>query len=401
MNELFASLPYIGDLYYHHIYLFYEEPQIFSCMTKTMQPYFVIAIPTINKEDSAWLATSISPGRLLQAEKNAIEIRDLITSPENLLLKIVQKDNHFNVDVTDPYSLTNDFLPNNGELLDFEAGMEIYPSADTPAYQATQEMRDIIEISLEKDDTHITEIPCTVLGDTLNNIQQLIYALAFKNGGLRGTIPKKIKEDCYLCATGMFAASVGIRLKSNELCDIHRETPLTATLRDFNHLFMAAGDEKQLRAFLSTQNPRVAVKYKVLLQTLLSNKTGININNASPNSEAFTKHFSTKELSANLVLIDSEIEEIVESITVCGRLVGANVERCSFEFITVSDESIKGQIAPAISNSVFSVPQNVEADIEIRIGSDSVTREEKLLYTLTAIRPIAPQTEDENYTKGS
>lgn len=38
------------------------------------------------------------------------------------------------------------------------------------------------------------------------------HAIAFKNGSLRGTIPKKIKEDCALCATGMFAASVGIRL---------------------------------------------------------------------------------------------------------------------------------------------------------------------------------------------
>ena len=82
-------------------------------------------------------------------------------------------------------------------------------------------------------------------------------------------------------------------------------------------------------------------------------------------------------------------------ITVCGRLVGANVERCSFEFITVSNESIKGQLTPALSSSVFSVPQSVEADIEIRIGSDSMTREEKLLYTLTAIRPIVPQSETE------
>ena len=158
---------------------------------------------------------------------------------------------------------------------------------------------------------------------------------------------------------------------------------------------MAANDKDRLREFLSTQNPRVAVKYRALLQSLLSSKTGIKINNASPNNETFIKHFSTKELSSNLILINSEIEEIVEPITVCGRLVGANVERCSFEFITVSNESIKGQLTPALSSSVFSVPQNVEADIEIRIGSDSMTREEKLLYTLTAIRPIVPQAETE------
>ena len=273
--------------------------------------------------------------------------------------------------------------------------MEILPSAEAPIMQANQEMRDIIEISLEKDDTHITEISCVALGDMLNNVQQLIYALAFKDGGLRGAIPKKVKDDCYLCATGMFAASVGIRLKSRELCDLYKETPLTQTLQDFNRLFMVAGNKEQLREFLSTQNPRVAVRYRTLLRSLLSNKTGIKINNASPNNSVFSKHFSTKELSVNLDFIDSEIEEMVEHVTVYGRLVGANVERCSFEFITTDKEKIKGEIAASLISSVFSVPQSVEADFEIRIGTDSMTREEKLLYTLTAIRPtvIAEDTE--------
>ena len=169
MSELFASLPYIGDLYYRHIYLFYEEPQIFSCMTKTMQPYFVIAVPAKNDDSSAWLAVPISLGRLLKAEKNSIEIRDLITNPESFLWKIELENDIFDVATIDPKTLTDDFLPEYGELLDFKAGMEVLPPIDTPAVQATQEMRDIIEISLEKDDTHITEIPCAVLGDMLNN----------------------------------------------------------------------------------------------------------------------------------------------------------------------------------------------------------------------------------------
>ena len=159
MSELFASLPYIGDLYYRHIYLFYEEPQIFSCMTKTMQPYFVIAVPSKNDDSSAWLAVPISLGRLLKAEKNSIEIRDLITNPESFLWKIELENDIFDVATIDPKTLTDDFLPEYGELLDFKAGMEVLPPIDTPAVQATQEMRDIIEISLEKDDTHITEIP--------------------------------------------------------------------------------------------------------------------------------------------------------------------------------------------------------------------------------------------------
>ena len=395
MNNLFASLPYIGDLFYHHIYLFYEEPQIFSCITKSMQLYFAVAIPSENDEDSAWLLAPISSGKVLKAEKNAIEIRDLLLNPESLLFKIEEIQNEFSIAAINPETLTEDLQPEAGELLDFAAGMEILPSAEAPIMQANQEMRDIIEISLEKDDTHITEISCVALGDMLNNVQQLIYALAFKDGGLRGAIPKKVKDDCYLCATGMFAASVGILLKSRELCDLYKETPLTQTLQDFNRLFMVAGNKEQLREFLSTQNPRVAVRYRTLLRSLLSNKTGIKINNASPNNSVFSKHFSTKELSVNLDFIDSEIEEMVEHVTVYGRLVGANVERCSFEFITTDKEKIKGEIAASLISSVFSVPQSVEADFEIRIGTDSMTREEKLLYTLTAIRPtvIAEDTE--------
>ena len=94
MNNLFASLPYVGDLFYHHIYLFYEEPQIFSCITKSMQLYFAVAIPSENDEDSAWLLAQISSGKLLKAEKNAIEIRDLLLNPESLLFKIeeIQKE---------------------------------------------------------------------------------------------------------------------------------------------------------------------------------------------------------------------------------------------------------------------------------------------------------------------
>ena len=30
--KLFAEVPRVGKLFYHHVYLFYDEPQIFSCL---------------------------------------------------------------------------------------------------------------------------------------------------------------------------------------------------------------------------------------------------------------------------------------------------------------------------------------------------------------------------------
>ena len=69
MNEFFLNLPSVGELYFYHTYLYYDEPLIFSCATKAMQYYFVVAIPSLPESDEAWLAVPISTGRLSKAEK--------------------------------------------------------------------------------------------------------------------------------------------------------------------------------------------------------------------------------------------------------------------------------------------------------------------------------------------
>ena len=201
---------------------------------------------------------------------------------------------------------------------------------------------------------------------------------------------QKIKEDCQLSMTGMFAASVGIRLKSDELCDIYFETPLTATLKDLNNLFDVAADKDSLKAFLSEQNPRVAYRFRALLAALIHGKVGIKINTASPNRNSYTKHYSTKELAKSFALIEAEIEEIVETQSFYGELVGVNVERNTFEFVTTGNEHIRGKIAASIRDSVFSIPQTAEAVVEMRIGQDTMTRSEKILYTLIDVKPIIP-----------
>ncbi len=390
MNELFVRLPSVGELYYHHTYLFYDEPLIFSCASKAMQYFFVLAVPASPSSDETWLMVPISSGRLSKAEKNAIELRDLIVNPETVIFQVDRIGTDISAITIDPSVLPDKMLPEAGEYLDYSPALELLPSPQAPVDQAVTEMRDVLEISLEKDDGHAHELPCLTVVDAIDNIQQLIYALAYKNGGIRGAIPQKIKEDCQLSMTGMFAASVGIRLKSDELCDIYFETPLTATLKDLNNLFDVAADKDSLKAFLSEQNPRVAYRFRALLAALIHGKVGIKINTASPNRNSYTKHYSTKELAKSFALIEAEIEEIVETQSFYGELVGVNVERNTFEFVTTGNEHIRGKIAASIRDSVFSIPQTAEAVVEMRIGQDTMTRSEKILYTLIDVKPIIP-----------
>lgn len=393
MNELFLQHPSIGELYYHHTYLYYDEPLIFSCATKAMQYYLVVAVPAAPMSNETWLMVPISIGKLTKAERNAIELRSLITEPETVVFQVDRVGAEVTI-VTVPHEqLTDDMLPEAGEYLDYLPALELLPPTQTTIAQATNEMRDIIEISLERDDGHTHELPCLTVVDALDNVQQLVYALAYKTGGIRGAIPQRIKEDCQLCLTGMFAASVGLRLKSDDLCDMYFETPLTATLKDLNYLFEIAGDKTRLKEFLSGQNPRVVYRFKSLITALLRGNVGIKLNTASPNNASFAKHYSTKELAASLVLIEAEIEEYVETQSFYGELVGANVDRGTFEFVTTANEHIRGKIAASIQDSVFSIPQQAEAVMEMRIGQDTMTRVEKILYTLVDIKPIVPDFE--------
>lgn len=385
MNKLFADIPYYGSLFFHHTYLFFDEPLVFSCINETFQMFFVLAIPNEDNKEK-WLLAPISQGRLMRLEKNAIEIRKIFTEPESFVWLLVLQNGEYSVSHIDPRNLTEELLPEEGELLDYNGNQELLPTDETPSNQAREEMRDILEISLERDDTHISEIPCSALGDVLNSVQQLMYAIGYKEGGLRGQIPKKVKDDCKLCVSGMFAASVGVRLKSDEFCDIQFETSLTSALQDFNRLFEVASDKETLRAFLAKQNPRVAIRYRALIRTLLQNKVGIGINDASPNNLTFSRHFSTEELAKNLEYVNSEIDEMVETETMIGRLVGINVERDTFEFITGDEENIKGILSEDLRGKTFSVPKMVEASFEISVGADSLTREEKLVYKLMSIK---------------
>ena len=307
---------------------------------------------------------------------------------ESLIWRIYEIRDSFYAKCVQASELTEESLPVTGVYLEYSGNDELQPSTEAPLDRAKNEMRDIIEISVEKDDEHISEISCDTFSEILDGVQQLIYAIAYKDGGLRGAIPKKIREDAKLCVSDMFAASVGVRLKSNEYCDIHMETPLTTTLKDFNTLFELSDDKDSLHQFLTGKNPRIAVKYRSLIRSLVTKNNGIKINNASPNNATFTRHYSTKDLAKKLDLVNSQVEEISETLTFYGSLVGANVERNSFEFISADGENIKGVIAPEIRGNTFSIPEYVEIVVEVKVGTDSFTKEEKLVYTLQTIKPF-------------
>lgn len=170
--------PVLHQLFNHIFWLLYR-------LNKVKRGY-VLRCPQGNSQD---------------LKKNTVEIRCALTQPESILWRIEATETEWSATLVEPSSLTEEMLPEKGEYLDFPDNTELVAPSESPLVQAKQEMRDIIEISFEKDNTHMSEISCIALGELLNNTQQLIYAIAYKDGGLRGPIPKKIREDCTLCVS--------------------------------------------------------------------------------------------------------------------------------------------------------------------------------------------------------
>lgn len=114
----FGEIPQEGDLYISRVYLFYEEPQIFSCVNTEGQMYLVIAIPKDGlSADNAWLLLPISETRLSQAERHEIDTRALFLRPESRLLLALKNGETFAAKHIRPEQLTDNILPQDGEFL--------------------------------------------------------------------------------------------------------------------------------------------------------------------------------------------------------------------------------------------------------------------------------------------
>lgn len=394
MHELFGKIPYIGTLYFDDIFLFYDEPQIFSCITASFQKYFGLLI---DEDDNyrEWLLTAISDSRLTKAKNNAIEIRNLLTESEADFIFDIKLQNQFSAKSINKENLTDDMLPCKGEYLDYsENQSNVNSDFSVIAEESWNEHRDIINISMEKDDNHSHEIDCSLLGNILDVTQELIYALANKDGGIKGKVPSEIKKACTMQVCGTYAASFGVKMKSDELCNINRETPLTPALYKINNLFSVCSNKEELARFLLDQSPRVALKYRKLLKILVNSNTGLKFSNASPNRKHYGRSFSTLELSSNLQLIESEIKKMTKEMKFKGQLVGINTVKKTFSFISFDKEIIKGTLSTEVASKQFEVPQYVEIKVMQSIDYDPFCSEDKYAYELQKIDEITPKESD-------
>lgn len=405
LSNEWLTVPGIGTLFICDIHYYYDEPLIFTAQNNAYNYYFVLAI-----DDDKWLLSEVSPVKYTQIRNNLVSLRNIYTDSETgFVFRVSLIDDDVVPEIISIFELTDDELPEEGAFLDRDITTQNIDLSESEILEkikigipedplpqkkysalstAQLEKRDVIDISLLYSESHIHEISCETLSKILDGVQKTIYSLSNKDGGKKGKIPREIKELNTLQVTSMFAASFGIRMKSNELSNIEGETSLSAPLSEFYELIENSDSKEWLSQYFKNQNPGVVSNYQLLLRSLIKGNTSFGIDYASPNKKAKKSYWPLDSLAVRLKVIEEKMEEEVVKKEFYGRLVGINVEDCSFSFSSVDKELIKGKLSVNMSTKEFKIPMHVKIVVEERLEINKYTDEIKKNYCLLEYEEI-------------
>ena len=380
MADMFRIVKGIGRLKYKNIYGFYDEPLVFSCSSLTGSLYFLLRLPSDYEQ---WCAVEVSEERLKLLENNLMEIREPFVHPENEYLYRLYSD-HLNVEfeILTSDQLTEDMLPYSDEYLDYESEER---GREQLGYIAKREKCTVLEMSFEKKDSHEMDISCVALSDALNNVQMLVYSLAYREGKPYGQFPKSIRDLHELKVTETFAASFGIQLKSEHLNEVEQQKKADDVLSRLDNLISSSQEAATLKQALISESNRTAIYFNRLLKGLKRNNLGFRFIAASPLKSYESKHLSTHQVNEVLQRITDEIREFKREEIYEGELKGIDVEKNQFTFISfeaAEEEIINGKISSELANRVFTVPSKTRIKVETSISFDRISGDEKYIFIL-------------------
>nr|WP_302597398.1 DUF6575 domain-containing protein [uncultured Cellulosilyticum sp.] len=382
----------LGNIYIDEVFEFYDEPVLFSCKN-VFGNIFLTVLIDFEDDYKQWLYLPISQARLIQAKKQLIDLHDLFCQPEDdLLWKVleVRGEKICKAQQISKNDLQEDDLPDKNTFIEIEISDSMMPKVSDidDILQITKlERREILDISLEPNYNHAHEIGCVALAETLNNIQNTIYAIADKKG--KKQTPKHIKQQNTLNAAGFFAASFGVRLKADEIVDITNKSNIQSNIDTLLELLDSKGDKVKFKSIVSKIHPKAAIKYKELLETFKKHEVSFKATCAYPNNYSNTVKINKSDINLSLKLYNEEIENIVNISEYNGVLNMVNYEKGRFELKIDSDGGlIKGEISNDIQVEIYRIPTYVKTKLEQRICINDITKKEEIRYKLIELSYI-------------
>ena len=292
-------------------------------------------------------------------------------------------DEHISFDkILSPLELHNETLPDNALTLNM--------LMDTSILQSEQERlilkeRDSIYARLiNTENVHSHEIPCSVMGNILNQLQSLFstqskdYYSQYENAPQHSPV---------LNFCGTFPGSFGIKLKTEETKDLLGETRMSPIIEDFQDII----DLKTAEEFKEFFEEKKKYSYKLLksfksyLNTLISNKFEIEYRFNVKGKEQI-KYKKKEETISTYQSLNQYLQTKTYTEELTGEFVAIDqTKQSTFKFIS-GDKIYSGKIAiEDFSNVSITTREIYNIKINIKQELDPITNNLNEKYELVSI----------------
>ncbi|WP_042227713.1 DUF6575 domain-containing protein [Paenibacillus popilliae] len=384
------TLPFpIGAVKIINVFEYYDGPKVFACESITGQKYVVNWIDTTSNNDT-WFYVPVSGTRYLLILNGRVSLRDCILHSENNMVLEVQTPkgqyNTVEINYREVGTIVEEELPDPDSYLELEQQESTLPPREEPtALTAARTGRDVLDLILNVSDQHSNEIDADLLGEVLVTTQNLAYYMGSNCINSRGPIARDVINANKLKASGFFAASFGVRLKSDTHQGLFGDTDASDTMEKLMELFESTPEVEKFRTVIKGLSIRAIKTYYTLLNKLDNEDTRIKIEWASPSQKYKEAVLDSGSIKKAVDILIKETKTEIKQIEVKGMLVGVNTESNKFNLHTEDDEQISGVIGKSLREQQFVVPANVTAVVEQKTEVHVFTEEEKSTFTLISL----------------
>lgn len=388
MSEVYFNIDLLGKLYIEEIFVYYGEPLMFSCKNAFDNLFLVNCIET-NEMYYKWLALPISKEKLSKAKYKMIEARDIFLHPEDNILWTF--DEYFGEEVIYANKITTQelddrYLPIVGVYLTCHTNKASFSNESINRIEvAKNENRAVLDFSFEYNNNHGNEMPADLLSKSIYEIQRLVFSIAHVGGSTTSKFPKHVIDENSLVVDSTYAASFGMRFKSDDLADAFGNVKFNETIIKLMKLLSIKNSKVELENLLTSLSPKVGKNYEKLLELFKYTNTGYKAYYAAPNLNYIEVSATPTEVSENLVLLESYNTNLKTQIELSGTLVGIDVARMTFVFIDEIGEKYEGKINNEIDHEKYTVPCRALVTLDEITDKNLVTNNEKIKYVIKSI----------------
>ncbi|MBT2786745.1 MULTISPECIES: DUF6575 domain-containing protein [unclassified Halomonas] len=372
------------------VFDFFEGPRFYSCKNQTGQIYLVHWVDEINDCD-VWLYSKVSFEKYCALKNKKIDIRSCFENPEEgfSYLVSVASCNEFNINLIKPEEYDSEWLPDDGEFLDYDSPSTSLPTKIVDVQEAAvANSRQVLDLAFSK--KHQTyEIASETLGKILTTVQSFIYSSACSNDLDVRRVPEYIKDENMLMVSGLFASSFGVRLQSKN-SDLFSGSNQSNNLQRFMELLATTEESDQVLKEVKNYNLLSRARYKAVLQELVTAELSVKAEWSDPYGNSKISRISFHQIKESLRKLEegeSSNTQIVEYKDI--KLVGVDIENDFFAVVKNDGELLKGKLDKSLESYQFNVPSIINVKIEETCKINPVTDKEKWSYKLIEINSSA------------